>query len=466
MTERRSTSLLGPGLIYALATVAPVLVALLVTPLVTRLLGAAAYGIVGVSISVYQTTSIVVGLGLSAAITRHAIIEASGIRGAVAQVYFGAAMSGLLVIFSGALLPFWGHWVLPTGDPYVLIFPLLSAFGLAILTFSQSVLRAQERVKTFVALAVASAMVGPAIGLMLVLLVEHSSAFYLLGLAVGHLLAATASLLLLPRVQRADFHRDDLKSGLRIGLPTVPHSVAAALLATIVVVLVSHFDGLTSAGRTQLALFLGTAPLMILAAFNNSWAPMVYRTNDQERPRLLERSAEAISVLVFALVGGFCVFVDPVARFIAGPELYSQDLTRTALIAAASTPFMALYLVNINEVFRSGKTTLLAITTPASAASALGLASLAASASGYIIAISAAIPAFHLFMWLSSVMLRKRTGALAPRMRSAYAGFALAFSAAIGCALTAPPSWIALIVFLAVAVSLGVAHRAVLRSFL
>ncbi|CAA9213114.1 MAG: hypothetical protein AVDCRST_MAG57-187, partial [uncultured Blastococcus sp.] len=69
---------LGRGSLYTVATAAPALAALAVLPLVTRLLSAVEYGVVAVVLVVVQVGLILLGLGLGAAVTRTAVIEAHG----------------------------------------------------------------------------------------------------------------------------------------------------------------------------------------------------------------------------------------------------------------------------------------------------------------------------------------------------------------------------------------------------
>ncbi|KAB1867110.1 lipopolysaccharide biosynthesis protein [Microbacterium algeriense] len=416
MTERsksgRAEGLLGSGALYSLSTVAPVIVSLLITPLITRALGAEGYGVVGIGITLYQFGSIALGLGLSTAITRHAIIAGTGVSGATALVWCGAALSVVGGGLAVALLPFWGGALLgDAGDATALIWPTMSAVALSILTLCQSVFRAVSRVKTFVALGMLSALAGPLIGLMAVSAGPADSGAYLCGLAVGHTLAAMTALALLPRIPRTAFSLAELRGGLALGLPTVPHSITGALVTIVLVACATQLEGIAAGGRLQLALFLGSAPMLILGAFNNSWAPMVFRQPDTARSDFLARSLQAISVLVLTLVALFCTLLEPVARFIAGPELYDESLRAAALIACAATPLMALYLVNIHLVFLRGRTLALAATTPVSGA--IGIAASLAALSlwpGYPAAIALGLPVFHGCQALWAWWLSSRTG--------------------------------------------------------
>ena len=441
-----SQNLLGSGMLYALATVAPILSTLLLTPIITRMLGATEYGVVGIGITLYQMVSIAISLGLPASITRHAIIAKSGVGGAVGMVLVGSGLTALIGIALILTTPFWGQLVLHLGDPAILAFPIVSAIGLGMLTLCQSLFRALDRVVTFVTMGVLSAVAGPVLGLVSVLINGGHAANFLAGLSMGHLVAGLVALVVTQFIQRPIFTRADLVSNLRIGFPTVPHSIASALLVSTLVILAARFGSVADAGRLQLALLLGTAPLVLLGAFNNSWAPMIYRASDEARPQLLKQTTKTIAVLVFLLVAGFGALGQPVIAFIAGPDLFTPEMLTTAVLTTIATPFMALYLANIHLVFLSGRTTLLALATPLSLAIALGCVILTANTLTVVglATFALGIPVFHALQWMMGSILCKRSGYELPRVLGALPTLALSAVVAVIVALTQPPFWLTL----------------------
>lgn len=462
--RKRGETLLGSGAIYALASVAPILATLLITPIVTRLLGPTEYGVVGISITLYQVGSVALSLGLPAAVTRHAIIARSGERGAASLVIIGSGIAVGLGLFVAALIPLWGSAVLGSSMQWILLCPIISSIGLSMLTLSQSFLRAVERVVVFVTLSGIAALLGPTSGFVSALVFGPSPAAYLGGMAGAHLLVGAVSLVVVVRHARPQFSRSETRENLRIGLPTLPHSIAISFLISALVVLASKLGGFEEAGRLQLALLLGTAPIILLGAFNNSWAPMIYRASNEDRAPLLASSLRAIAVLVFVLVGGFCVLAQPVVSFIAGPKLYSPELLVAALIVTAATPLMALYLANIHLVMLSGRTTLIALSTPLSLVISLlavagitrvfGVDSLVVYAVGY--------PIFHLSQWMMSSFLARRSGYAPPRVLGALPVLAAAFLTSILVAVLRPSLWLTACIFVVAVVAIVYKNRSVL----
>lgn len=410
--EEGIRSLLGSGAIYTVATVAPILSTLLVTPIVTRLLSPSQYGLVGIGVSIYQVGLVLLALGLPAAITRHAIIEGSGVAGASGLVVSGAgAVIGGGVAFA-LFIPVWGPLVLPDGGLWILLWPVSSAVGLSVLMLCLSLLRALERVVLFALLGSLSALVSPLLGVLGILVSGSRAENYLLGLSIGQVFVGFLALILTVRIAKPSFSLPVLKLNLRIGLPTVPHSISTALLTSALVVVTGHLGGLENAGRLQLALLLGTAPLVLLGAFNNAWAPMIYRATAAIRTQVLSRSTQLVAVIVFTLGAGFCMFAEPVVHFIGGPQIANDAMVQAAILVTTAAPFMLLYLANIHLVFLSGKTGFLAVTTPLSVA-----ISLIVVVVGYDIYPSAdvrwfalGLPVFHACQVGMSTVLRRRSG--------------------------------------------------------
>jgi O-antigen/teichoic acid export membrane protein len=299
-----------------------------------------------------------------------------------------------------------------------------------------------------------------------VLFLDATADGFLQGLAAGHAVAGIASLFVVFRIARPKFSREEIKANLRIGWPTLPHSVAMSLLLTVLVIVAAKTVGLEDAGRLQLALVLGTAPLILLGAFNNSWAPMIYRAVDAQRAAVLSDTLRAIAVLVFLLVAGFCVLAQPVVSFIAGPSLFNAELLTASILVAAATPFMALYLANVHLVFLSGKTILLAFTTPTSLALSLGAVTVAGALlqPSSIIAFALGIIVFHSSQWMMSTLLSRRSGYGRPRIAPSLPTLGLAFVMTVTTSILLPPILVLLIAFVLVGVLVVSSNRSVLRT--
>ena len=408
-----SKSFLGQSTLYAMASVAPILVNLAVTPFVTRMLGAHDYGLVAISISLFQFGIVVFTLGLAASITRQAIIAATGAAGAVATVLIGAGCAVVLFLLALMLLPVWGPLILPHADVGLLVYPLISCLGLAFLQNAQSLFRAEQRVIAFVSMSAAASILAPLTGMALLLLVQRSPGVYVAGLAIAHLAVGVLAVIRCVGLARPKFVRGDFWTNLQIGLPTVPHQIAASFLTLILVALTSHSSGLVGAGALQIGVLMGSAPLLLLGAFNNAWAPLIYRSSDDRREDVLSTTYRGFMLLTVFLVLGFAVLAPLVVPLVAGPIAAAMPVTQVALIVALGSPFMTSYLANIHLVFLSGRTAALALTTPFAAGAATAIAALPSllGAPPDIRVLALALPLFQVFQWVIGVKLRRARSA-------------------------------------------------------
>lgn len=418
-TPAAGRKLLGQGSVYAVATVAPILVTLGLTPVLTRLLGPFEYGLVGVSITLYQLGAVLLGLGFPTAITRHAIVEKSGLGGARGIAATSALLAVLLAVVLLAAAPLWSPLMMPAGHRELVVWPVISAVGLSALTASQSMFRASENVRAFTAFAALSAVLPIGLGLVYVWLTDATAANYLPFVAMGHLVVGALSLFWACRGSSLKITPQETVAALRVGLPTVPHQVASSLLLVVVVAVTVASSGVAIAGGLQLAITLGSTPMVLLGAVNNAWAPMVYRSPSAQRTALLGSTFRTVSLFVLLLLTGFAVVGPLVIHLVGGPVADQPGVVQSAMVVAAATVAMSGYLVNTHLVFLSGRTGLLALTTPLAAAAAVTLAAIVAGqASSPLWAIAAAVPAFHLFQAMWSIWLRRRTRLpMAPTLR-------------------------------------------------
>ena len=118
-----SRGVLGRGSLYTLGTAAPILANAAVVPVVTRLLGKPAYGVVAIAIVIIQVAMMVGSFGMPSVITRQGILARSGVGGARALLVRGSLMTGGLLALVILSAPLW--------DPLVQV-PLRTAVILAL----------------------------------------------------------------------------------------------------------------------------------------------------------------------------------------------------------------------------------------------------------------------------------------------------------------------------------------------
>jgi|BarGraNGADG00212_1021973.scaffolds.fasta_scaffold01154_2 O-antigen/teichoic acid export membrane protein len=337
-------------------------------PALTRLLSQTSYGLVAVALIVIQFGTILMGLGLSLSIVRHAILEESGLPGARGLVISSLLTAGVICAL-GLLTGQWWSGIL-LGQPWVpaLGLAVLAAAAAAVVANVQALFRAEDRAWWFVALAAAGTLLGPLAGILIMLTTERSPRAYLVGLTLAYLCAAVFGVVFVMRSGEVLYRRKELGLALKVGLPTIPHQLALALATGAMVLIATHRYGLGASAQLTVALFIGIVPTYITSALNNAWAPLVMRAPASERGETINTTALDIG-WVAACGSSVVALLAPWIIQIVAPPSYSVSVLVPVVAAVSTVAVLSVtYLASSHLVFVSGRTTGLAISTPISLA--------------------------------------------------------------------------------------------------
>ncbi|HEX8972941.1 lipopolysaccharide biosynthesis protein [Oryzihumus sp.] len=401
-----SRGVLGRGSIYTLGTAAPILANVAVVPVVTRMLGAEAYGVVATAVVVIQVAMMLGSFGMPSVITRQGILTSSGVPGARALLVRGSLMTMGLTAVVLLAAPWWTGML---AEPLRVAIPLALVAGafFVVVENAQSLLRVLDRPGAFAALSAAATLGGPALGLAL-LVPDRSPERYLVGVAAGYAVAALGGLVLCLRGGRVQRERGDTRAALRIGLPVIPHLVALFLANGALVFLAGQLYGIAAAGRLQLALLVGSSPGVITSALNNSWAPIVYRTPENERGAVLAHTARDIGTLAAFVAGGVATLSPWLLRLVANAPFAPDELVPAVAIVTFGTVVSVAYLANVHLVFASGRSLGLSVVTPCSLLVGL-LVALAVGRSDLVL-LAVGFPATYASLAVGTAVLRRRVG--------------------------------------------------------
>lgn len=400
-----SRAVLGHGAFYTIATAAPALAAVAVIPVVTRVLPVAQYDVVAVATVVIQVGFVLVALGMGAAITREYVLAAGGAVGARALVLRSAVLSVAVTGLALLAAPWWSPLVLGRPASVELVLALVASLGGAWMVLAQAYLRGADRPVPFIVLAVLASLVGPALGLLAVVLGERTATTYLVGVAAGFVAAGLLGLVVVVRSGPARGSMRALRAALRIGVPTVPHQVSLYLALAGLVVIADRMLG--DGGRANIALTVGAGATVVTAGLNNAWAPLVYRTAPADRGRVLDETTRSVALVILVIAGAVALLAPWVLR-VAAPGSFDTDsmVPVVAVVSAAAVPSV-LYLASAHLVFASGSTTGLALTTPVAVAIGLASAVLAAPHWG-LVGVGAGYLVTYLFLALFTTALQRR----------------------------------------------------------
>lgn len=408
MAATASSKLLGRGSIYTLATAAPALTALLITPLLTRALPVGEYGHVATAIAVMNVGVNLLALGLPQIITRHAYSEDSGEPGARGLAMVGATLVTVLMVVVGAGL--WTAHALGAASVHpALILAVVASGAGAGVAMSQALSLARNAAWTYVALAFGVSLVAPLAGLGLSYTTNKTATAYYLGVVAVYLVVVAAGLLVAWRSGPLHFTWTEFRSSVRMSLPIVPHQAAVGSAVAVAIFIARYRFGELGAAEANPSMILSSAPLIIVSALSYAWTPIVLAAKPDERGPLMTKTAADVTWLA-ALGGSAMALLAPwflmfLAATKAGFDL--ATMVPVTAIASMTAAVAAVFLAHSQLVFTEGKTGRLMIYSPLSllggflvgltASHWLGLAGIAV---GYV--------ATYVFLWASLRMLARR----------------------------------------------------------
>lgn len=378
-----SRSLLGRGSVYSIVNAIQALAGLLVLPAITRILGADSYGVVALALLLSQVLTIFACFGLPMSVTRQYFIGSGGAGEARSLVRQGSLLALALMMVFLITVPMWAG-VIATSSTRELVIVACTVWPGASLLLAQSLLRAANRVGEFVVVGLLGSVGGQFIGLSLLLFVSREPSLYLIGILAGQSVAAIWAFLAARPSVGSQGGRGALAFALRLGLPTIPHSVALFALGMTSRFLVERQLGISMAGRFQVAYVLGMLPVTFLGAINNAWAPMVLGRDSDSRWQLLADTTKLVHVIA-AITTTTLTLLAPLAILIVAPSSYNRHgLALLASIISLSALGNTLYLSRVHVVFVRGRTRILMFLTPGSLLVAVTLGMVMVNGAGLV----------------------------------------------------------------------------------
>ena len=409
--ERTGTSPLGHllrhGGVYALATALQLGSALLIAPLLTRVLAPEAYGAVSTFQVVLQLLAMVVALGLPAAVLRQFYEDGDDAARRLATAGIASALA--LTALATATAPLWLGLTTEDDLGPALLLAVLGAAPTGALLCSQPLLQARKRPGRYVAVSTIISPGAQVAGTIGAIAADGSPTGYFAGALAAYVLALAVNVALARPLTWPPPSSRALGHALRIGLPTVPHSLSLYLLAFGDRFVVASIDGLDAAGRYQVAYLVGALGITILLALNQAWAPIVLGEPSPGRWTVLRETTAELHGLVALVVAGLALGA-PIALRILAPSTYEvADLTTVSVtVAIAAVPYVT-YLSAVHVLFSTGRTRSLAWITPAIAALNLGANAAVVPLAGLWGAAAVTLVSYA----LQAVLVRRAAGAVA-----------------------------------------------------
>lgn len=407
--------LLGRGSAYTTLLAIQMLAGIAFVPAITRLLSPSAYGEVAASVVVYSMIVIGGPVGLPDAASRTFFMGSDGPREArrlVAAAACVAAMLAVLVELTGTL------WAPLFGLKYggALEFGVLAGAAGAAAVATQSLFRVAERVWAFGVVSLVSAIGGQAAGLALTVWLRTPAA-YMAGIAVGSVLAAGIGLAQSGAFRDGVAGLGELRRGLSLGAPIVPHSLSVYLLASADRILIAAVLGLAATGRYQVAYAVGGLGVALVTAINQAWIPIVLGAQQERRWEVLTATSEVVYAVV-GLLASLLALAAPLALLVAASSSYDRHslVPVAAIVAFSALPYAAAGTY-FQVVFVTGRTRVMALAAPLSAAVNIALNLILLPVIGLVGASFATVAAYAVLPAVVAVRARRIV-----RLRGAFRG--------------------------------------------
>jgi len=354
--------------IYTVGTAFQLAGAALVVPVISRLLEPSEYGVVGLALVLQAVIGTLLAAGLPAAITRryYATDSRPDVRGAKGLVVSAALIAGAGSLVTVPLCALAGSAVLSDGGSALALGAALG-FPYAFLGAAQALLIVQQRAWAFVAVTLVASLGAQLCAVVALLSFGREAEVYLAGFVVA-LLAPAALAAVFLQVGRRPAPRSALRSALRLGAPTVPHTLAVFVIALGDRFVIEAIDGSSAVGRYQIAYALGGLAQTLLMGVQNAWLPATFSSEESSRWSSLASSTTDVTRLACLLAGGLTLTA-PLGLLILAPASYGRDglIAVTGLIAAAAVPW-SMYLPRLQILLWEKRTRPLLWISPAAAA--------------------------------------------------------------------------------------------------
>jgi len=368
-------------LIYGVGGALTRLLALLLLPVFTAYLSTAEYGAVATLTLLSAALTGVFSCGLTVAIgLRYFEKAAPAHRSATIWTAFAvlSASVGVLLVLGACTYRLAAEWLFANDRYGDVVLLSIFASGAGILVQPLSLyFQYRERAVEFAAISLASAVVGAAVSLYLVVALGRG----VTGIVVGTLVAQVAALVMFLtdalRAAPPALDHNTARSLLRRGLPMVPSFLCLYILLQGNQVVLKEISGLNELGVYSVEFSLGMAMSLLINAFTTAWPPFFLSYwNDRDRAQQLFRQAFTYYLLALGTVSLlFFVWAKPVVMTVAAKS-YLESY-RVVGWAATAQLLSGVFSLLLPAAYFSGRvgvvTPVQALSAVVSAGAAIGL---------------------------------------------------------------------------------------------
>jgi O-antigen/teichoic acid export membrane protein len=358
--------------VYLGVSALQVVLAALITPILTRRVGVGQFGQLSLAIVVAQLLGVTFNLGLPFA-AQKVFAERDGDRQARGVLAISAVLAAAASLVVALAAPAWGPVV---GLNQVLDARLAALWAgcFALALTSLAMLRSRDRLRMAIFVAAVQSVGAQLAGVLLLYWWAPTVTSYLCGLIIGQGVAALVGLLTLRPLWSALATLRRYGAIFLFGLPMVPQQLSGYVLGLGDRVVVRHILGSAAVGRYSVAYNVGSLGFILLVFVSWAWMPRIYAVADRvARTRLLASSRDMMNLLLIPVVCGLAAGAPLVLAVWVPPSFHPADLTLIVAIVATCTFPFGQFQANLRALMSEGKTGQAAVATLVAATVNIGL---------------------------------------------------------------------------------------------
>jgi O-antigen/teichoic acid export membrane protein len=374
--EPRASGALRSAVVYAIGAALPRAIALLALPLYTRVLSPSQYGTFALLVTISSAVALLLALGLDVAIFRLYFQLAQD--QARQQAFVQSVWTLLIVVptiasclIGVAIWPFIGH--ARFGGLDLLLALLGSAAGVASSTVPLAVLRAEQRLRSFLAVTTVATITNAGLSLLFVVGFGWGIRGWLVAVIVANVATFTTAAVAIPYRRPRPFDRELVRHAVGFGAPLVPHSLAHWALQAADRAVIAGMVSQAALGVYSLAANFGLSVLVLVQSINYGFMPTYARAGAGNVDKRNLDDVVVLQATIVAFICASCALLAPPFVELVAPSSYGHAGPLIPWIALGYA-FLGLYFIPMNGIsLGGGRTKFAAVTSLTAAATNIGL---------------------------------------------------------------------------------------------
>ena len=323
--EKRSKKALKSGVWYTISSISVKAILIITTPIFTRLMNTAEYGIAATFTTWFSLLNVICSLNLWYSIGRAKIDFPNKLEEFVGSLQLLAFIFTLIV----GIIAF--PFITSISELMGMSIPLVIALYFYLLFYpaiqlTQSKFKYLYNYKGNIAITVYTTISTILISLLLVILLTNQRALgKSLGAVISTILLASAIWIVSIKKKRIKINVEYWKYALKISVPLILNSISLNILAQVDRVFINQYCGAEYTGIYSLAYSYAVLINIVLNAVNEAWLPWFH---DTFKDKLFDQIRKNVKPLVLfgCWFGLGCIAIAPEAIWILGGESYMEGI--------------------------------------------------------------------------------------------------------------------------------------------